>query len=270
MKNNTKLGAVLAVLGILTGLMFFYLIAAQYNPIIDAHVIAGRGDEATSVSITFAILGWFGITAGAIWAAVLYGFLHKEKWAWFWGTVAATIQLLAGFFPMIPAMDGKQPPSTMVVFILAAVLWFGMLLIRGVKMNIILLAFIAGLAYVLTFIDGVAPISKYVSTKGIDSLWNGVYAISQQVSWWGAAAWAIFIFALLTKKPWTIPVGIFAGAMSMIAGYPMGLNNALFEVHRFSMFLPAPLISTALVIYLLLPRTRKMLETWNNSESQNA
>ncbi len=92
------------------------------------------------------------------------------------------------------------PPSTMVVFILAAVLWFGMLLIHGVKKNIILLAFIAGLAYVLTFIDGVAPISKYVSTKGIDPFWNGVYAISQQVSWWGAAAWAIFIFALLTKE----------------------------------------------------------------------
>ena len=267
MKNNSKLGAVLAVLGIVTGLLFLYLIAAQYNPIIDAHAVAGRTDEATSVSITFAFLGWFGISAGAIWAAVFYGFLHKEKWAWFWGAVAATIQLLAGFFPMIPAMDAHLPTTTMVVFILAAVLWFGMLLIGGVKKNIILLAFIAGLAYVLTFIDGVAPISKYVSSKGIDPFWNGIYAMTQQVSWWGAAAWAVFIFALLKKKSWTIPMGIFAGAMSMIAGYPMGLNNALFEVHRFSMFLPAPLISTALVIYLILPGTHKMLEAWNKTES---
>lgn len=267
MKNNTKLGAFLAVLGILTGLLFFYLMAVLYNPTIEAHVLAGRSDEATSVSITFAALGWIGITAGAIWAVVLYGFLQKEKWAWSWGTVAATIQLLVGFFPMIPAMDADLPPSTMTIFIIAAVLWFGMLLIRGVKKNIILLAFVAGLAYVLTFIDGVAPISKYVSTKGIDPLWNGVYAISQQVNWWGAAAWAIFIFALLNKKSWTIPMGIFAGAMSMIAGYPMGINNALFEVHRFSMFLPAPLISTALVIYLLLPGTRKMLDAWNKSEA---
>ena len=267
MKNNSKLGAGLAVLGILTGLLYFYLIAAQYNPVIDAHALVGRTDEATSVSITFAVLGWLGITAGAIWAAVFYGFLRKEKWAWFCGAVAATIQLLAGFFPMIPAMDGDLPASTMVVFVLAAILWFGMLLIGGVKKNIILLAFIAGLAYVLTFIDGVAPISKYVSSKGIDPFWNGVYVMTQQVSWWGAAAWAVFIFALLKKKSWTIPMGVFAGAMSMIAGYPMGLNNALFEAHRFSMFLPAPLISTALVIYLVLPGTRKMLETWNISES---
>lgn len=267
MKNNTKLGAVLAVLGILAGLAYFYLIAAQYNPVIDAHVLAGRTDEATSVSITFAVLGWVGITAGAIWAAVLFGFLRKEKWAWFWGTVAATIQLLAGFFPMVPAMDGEQPPLTMVVFIVAAVLWFGMLIIHGVKKNIILLAFIAGLAYVLTFMDGVAPISKYISSKGVDPFWNGVYATSQQVNWWGAAAWAVFIFALLKKKSWAVPVGIFAGAMSMIAGYPMGIHNALFEVHRFSLFLPAPLISTALVIYLILPGTQKMLESWNRSES---
>ncbi|MCK7526983.1 MAG: hypothetical protein MZV64_59955 [Ignavibacteriales bacterium] len=127
------------------------------------------------------------------------------------------------------------------------------------------LTFIAGLAYVLTFIDGVAPIAKY-TTSHDDPFWNGMYVMSQQVSWWGAAAWAIFIFAAFKKKSWAIPVGIFAGAMSMLAGYPLGLHNALFEVHRFSMFLPAPLMSTGLVIYLLLPSTRRMLEAWNAKE----
>lgn len=261
MKDNAKLGVVFSVLGILTGLLFFYLIVTQYNPSITAHMAIGRADEATSVRITFAILGWVGTAAGAIWAAVFYGFLHKEKWAWFWGAVAATIQLLAGFFPMIPAMDGDLPPLTMIVFILAAILWFGMLFIGGVKKNIIILAFVAGLAYVLTFIDGVAPISKYTTSHN-NPFWNGMYVMSQQVSWWGAIAWAIFIFALLKKKSWAIPVGIFAGVMSMIAGYPLGINNALYEVHRFSMFLPAPLLSTGLVIYLLLPSTRRMIEAW--------
>ncbi len=53
-----------------------------------------------------------------------------------------------------------------------------------------------------------------------------MYVMSQQVSWWGAAAWAIFIFAALKKKSWAIPVGIFAATMSMLAGYPLGLHNA--------------------------------------------
>src|SRR5574340_1385326 len=105
MKGNSKLGMVMAVVGFLTGLLVFYLMAAQYNLVIDTKIAAGRTDEATSVTITYAVLGWIGITAGAIWAAVFYGFMRKESWAWFWGTVAATIQLLSGFFPMIPAMD---------------------------------------------------------------------------------------------------------------------------------------------------------------------
>jgi hypothetical protein len=269
MKNNTKLGVVLAVLGILTGLIIYYLLAAQYNLVIDAKVVAGRTDEAAAVRITYAVLGWIGIAAGAIWAVVLYGFLYKDKWAWFWGAVAATIQLLVGFFPMIPAMDSDLPTPTMIIFILAAILWFGMLLIGGVTKKIIALTFIAGIAYVLTFIDGVAPIAKY-TTSHADSFWNGMYVMSQQISWWGAAAWAIFIFAVLAKKSWAIPVGILAGVLSMLAGYPMGINNALFEVKRFSMFLPAPLLSTGLLIYLVLPSTRRMLETWNTSSENQS
>ncbi len=262
MKNNHKIGTWLAVLGILTGLLAFYLIASQYNILIASKTADGRLDEATSVRITYAALGWFGTATTAIWAATLYGFLHKEKWAWFWGAVAATIQLLAGFFPAIPAMDSHLPVPTLSVFALGGVLWFSMLFIGGVEKRIITLTFIAGLAYVLTFIDGVAPIAKY-TTSHDDPFWNGMYVMSQQVSWWGAAAWAIFIFAVLKKKSWAIPVGIFAGTMSMIAGYPLGLHNALVEVHRFSMFLPAPIMSTGLVIYLLLPSTRRMLESWN-------
>ncbi len=262
MKNNTKLGAVLAVLGVLTGLVILYLMAAQYNLVIDTKTAAGRTDEATSVTITYAVLGWIGVAAGAIWAAVLYGFARKEKWAWFWGTVAATIQLLVGFFPAIPAMDSDLPTPTLIVFFTAAVLWFGMLWIGGVKWKIVLLTFVAGLAYVLTFMDGVAPISKY-TTSHDNPFWNGMYVMLQQVSWWGAAAWAVFIFAVLKKKTWAIPVGIFAGTMSMMAGFPLGINNALFEVHRFSMFLPAPLISLGLVIYLILPGAHQLLRQWN-------
>ncbi len=262
MRNNHKLGIALAILGILTGLLTFYLLAQQYNLLIDVKTATGRTDEATSVTITYPVLGWIGITAGALWMAVLYGFLNREKWAWFWGAVAATIQLLVGFFPAIPAMDSHLPVPTLSIFALGGILWFGMLLIGGVEKKIIALTFTAGLAYVLTFIDGVAPISKYTTSHN-DPFWNGMYVMSQEVSWWGAAAWAVFIFAVLKKKSWSVPLGIFAGTMSMLAGYPLGLHNAIFEAHRFSMFLPAPLFGTGLLVYLLLPSTRRMIEAWN-------
>lgn len=270
MKGNNKLGAILAGIGMLAGILTLYFLSNTYNSVISTHFNAGEWEESNTVRIVYAVLGWLGIAAGALSGSVLYGFLTKASWAWFWGTVAATILLLAGFFPMIPAADSGLPVPTMIVFGLGAVMWFGMLLIGGVDKKIIGLTFVAGLAYVLTFIDGVAPISKFQSTFSApgnitqtpEIFWNGMYVMLQQVNWWGAAAWAIFIFAVLKKKSWTIPLGIFAALMSMVGGYPMGINNVM-EVGRFSMFLPAPLMSTGLLIYLLLPSTRKMLEAWN-------
>ncbi|MBT3240900.1 MAG: hypothetical protein HON98_05905 [Chloroflexi bacterium] len=266
MKNNTKLGMLLAIIGIIAGLLSLYLISDTYNSVIHTHFNAGDWEESNTVRLVYAILGWLGTTAGAISVAVLWGFIKKQDWAWFWGTVSATILLLAGFFPMIPAMDSGLPVPTVAVFILAAIMWFGMLLIGGVNKKIIWLTFTAGLAYVLTFIDGVAPISKFQTTfqypsafvENSNTFWNGLYIISQQINWWGAAAWAIFIFAAIKQKSWALPVGLFAGAMSMIGGYPMGIHNVS-EVNRFSMFLPAPILSTILVIILCLPKTQKLL-----------
>ncbi|GAB4421717.1 MAG: hypothetical protein Kow002_10800 [Anaerolineales bacterium] len=267
MKGNTKIGSFLSILGILAGILTLYFLAQTYNTVIHTHFRAGEWEESNTVRIVYAVLGWFGTTAGALSASVLWGFIHKKDWAWFWGAVAATVLLLAGFFPMIPAADSGLPVPTMWVFILGGVMWFGMLFIGGVDKKLIGLTFTAGLAYVLTFIDGVAPISKFQTTfqsaetfvQNPNTFWNGVYVISQQINWWGAAAWAVFIFATLKRKAWALPVGIFAATMSMIGGYPMGIYNVT-EVQRFSMFLPAPILSTILLVVLLLPGTRKLIE----------
>ncbi len=266
MKNNHKLGALLAFFGILAGLLSLYFLADTYNTVIHTHFNAGQWEESNTVRIVYAVLGWLGTAAGGLSAAVLWGFLTKQSWAWFWGAVAATILLLAGFFPMIPAADSGLPTPTLWVFLLAAVMWFGMLLIGDVNKKVIGLTFSAGLAYVLTFIDGVAPISRFQTTfqtaetfaQNSDTFWNGIYVISQQVNWWGAAGWAIFIFAAIKGKSWATPVGIFAATMSIIGGYPMGIHNVM-EVNRFSMFLPAPIMSTVLLVILLLPNTNKLI-----------
>ena len=162
---------------------------------------------------------------------------------------------------MIPPSSIGLPAPTIWVFLLAAVLWFGMLFIGGVDKKIITLAFVSGLAYVLTYIDGVGAISRYqTETKGFIA---SMYAMSQMVNWWGAAVWAIFIFALIKGKSWTLPVGVFAAAMSMFGGFPVGVTDVIIQ-GRFSMFLVAPVISTGLLIYLLLPGTKKMIAEWGN------
>lgn len=256
LENNHKIGAVLAAVGILTGLLVLFLMASIYQVNIDGKLAGERPDEAITVRIVFALLSWLGIAAGAVWVAVLYGFLNQASWAWFWGTVAATIQILAGFFPMIPPSSIGLPAPTVWIFLIAFVLWFGMLLIGGVRRKIITLAFFSGLAYVLTFIDGVGAISR--SQTEAQGFISSMYAMSQMVNWWGAAAWAVFIFSLVKGKKWALPVGVFAAGMSMFGGFPVGVTD-VFVKGRFSMFLVAPVMSAIMLIVLLLPSTKKLM-----------
>lgn len=259
MKNNMKLGAILAVIGIGVGLLVLFLMVSIYQVNIDGKIADGRPDEAITVRIVFAILSWLGVSAGALWMVVLYGFLTNARWAWFWGTVAAMIQILAGFFPMIPPSSIGLPAPTVWVFLIASVLWFGMLVIGGVDWKILALAFVGGLAYVLTFIDGVGAISRFQTEA--EGFISSMYGMSQMVNWWGAAAWAVFISVLIKGKAWALPLGIFAAGMSMFGGFPVGVTDIIVK-GRFSMFLVAPIISTGVLIYLLLPGTREMLADW--------
>jgi len=207
-KGNNKFGFILAVIGILTGLLTFYLMADIYNPTIEGKLATGRPDEAVTVQIVFALLGWLGVSAGALWGMVLYGFAKELDWAWFWGIVAATIQILVGFFAIIPPASIGMPFPTIWVFFLAFILWFGILIYRGVPVKVMAFLFLTGLAYVLTFMDGVGVIAYYQLSLG-DSFMNGLFAMSQQVTWWGAAAWAVFIFSVLKQKECLHPASYF-------------------------------------------------------------
>jgi len=263
-KNNEKLGAALSFIGILLGFLALYLIAVTYIPIVEGKILEGRPDEAITVRIVHALMGWIGMAGSAIWAVVLFGFLNKKEWGWSLGVVAGTLQLLAGFFPMIPPASIGMATPTLWVFLIAFVLWFGMLFIGGVNNKIIALAFVSGLAYVMIFIDGVGAISRYQTVQE-DTL-IGMYAMGLVVTWWAAAAWAVFIYFLVRGKTWTVEVGIFAASLSIIAGLPVGLTDVV-RLSRFSMFLPGPLLSAILLVIILLPNTQKLINDWIEAEA---
>ncbi len=263
MKNKDTLGVVLAIVGFFAGLLLFYYLADTYMTVVNGKITTGRPDEANAVKITYSMLGWLGIAASALWATVLYGFIKKMEWAWFWGVLAAALQMLAGFFPTIPAKSIHLPAPTMTVFLIATVLWFGMMYLGKVNKKVVTFLFFAGMAYVLTYMDGVAIISKYQTTTYND-FWKGMYAVDFGVTWMGATAWLVFSMAVLKRKTWVVPLGIFSSFMSMLGGYPVAVVNIM-EVHRFSMFLPAPVIATVLLLILLMPKTKKLLEEWQAS-----
>ena len=269
MPDNYKLGAVLAAIGAVVGMIGFFMFVQIYNPLIMTMINLHRAHEGEAVRYTFALLGYLTIAAGALWTLALYGFVTRERWAWMLGIIASTLSILAGFFPMVPAMDAKVPPVTAVIFGPNLFLWLALFVVRKTDWRIVALALVAGIAFTLSFMDGVAPIAKFRETLGQDAV-NGLYLFVQQINWWASAAWAVFIFALVGRKPWARVVGLGAGLMELWGGYPVGILNML-EVKRFSLFLPAPLLSTALVIFLMLPYARKLLADWSSGrESANA
>ncbi len=265
MQDNFRLGAGLAVMGAIVGLSALYVFPQMYNPMINVMVNANRIHESWSVRLVFPLLGYLAITSGVLWLLALDGFLSREKWAWMLGIIACTFSLLAGFFPMVPAMDAKVFPLSIVIFVPSLVLWIGLFFVRKTDQRIAILAFVAGLAYVLSFMNGVAPIAKYVVSIGQDFV-NGLYVMTQEINWWGSAAWAIFIFALLSRREWARILGIGAGLMAIVGGTPLAVANT-FEVRRFSMFALSPLLSVVLVSVLLLPATRKLIHDWATTRS---
>ncbi len=264
MKKINYLGVAISVIGIFTGLLLFYLLADSFMTVVNGKITStpSRPDEAIAVMITSSMLGWLGIGASGLWGAVLYGFLTKQEWSWRYGKIAAALQMLAGFFPTIPAKSIDLPAATMPVFIIATILWFGIMYVGKVNRKVVVFLFIAGMAYVLSYVNGVAIISKYQTTIYND-LWKGMYAVVFAVTWFASASWLIMSIGVLKRKAYTIPLGIMAAIMAMIAGYTLAIVNIM-EVHRFSMFLLAPLFSTGLLIYLCLPGTKKLLTEWEH------
>jgi len=262
MKKISYLGVTISIVGFFAGLLLFYLLAENYMLVVNGKMtsIPPRPDEALAVQITYSMLGWLGIGASGLWAAVLYGFATKQEWSWRYGKIAASLQMLAGFFPTIPAKSIDLPAATMPVFIIATILWFGIMYIGKVNRKLLAFLFIAGMAYVLSYVNGVAIISKYQTTDYND-IWKGMYAVVFAVTWFAAIAWLTLSFGVLKRKSYTVPLGIMAAVMSMIGGYTLAIVNII-EVQRFSMFLPAPLISTGLLIYLCFPSAKKLLTEW--------
>ncbi len=261
-RKSSYIGIVLSILGIFAGLLLFYLLAHNYMDVVNGKIDQGRPDEAVAVEITHSMLGALGLVASALWGAVLYGFVKKQNWSWLWGTVAAALQLLAGFFPTIPAKSIDYPAATMPVFIIALVLWFGMVYIGKVHRKVIALAFFGGIAYVLTYINGVAVISRYQHLgfeTSIPDVLKGMYAVVQMSFWMGAAAWLVFTFAVFKHKSYTVPLGIMAALTSIIGGYILSVVELTEKGGVFSLYLPAAIVATVLLIYILTPQAKRLI-----------
>ena len=257
MKDETRfnLGALIALLGALLGIVGSLLLFARwYDPVMAAELASGRPDEMTIVQYIFPALNDISVIAGVLWGLAAYGFWSRRSWAWSVAVVANVLALQGSFFPMIPPVTRDLPPYTALIFIPNLLFYVALLLfVRRVEWQTLVVGLFSGITMVLSFMNGVASTDKMIVTDQV------LYVAVQRLNWVAAAGWGLFTIGLLIKPAeWVKLVGLGAGLLELAVGLPLGVMTAL-EAGRFSMFLPAPLLSLALVVLLLVPWGRGLV-----------
>ena len=262
MRERSKAGAVISIIGAILGMFVVYAGFLQvYGPIMASEMAEGRaGGEsiADGVSVSkyvMPIVNDIGIVGGVIWAVSAYGFLKRENWAW--GTaITANVLSLLSFFMLIPAMSRGISPIYALVFI-PNIIAFLLLLtyVRQVDPRIIAISTVAGMAYVMAFMNGVA------STDHMLSGGSTLFVVGQRLNWIASIAWGSFVVTLLTRKKWAVQLGLGAALLTLVAGIPLGVATTMVSA-KFSMYFLAPILALILKISLVLPKSNRMLTQW--------
>lgn len=248
--RENKLGFGLALVGALLGLFGMFLLFTQwYEPMRAAELAAGRPDEEVIVKFIIPFLTDLGMVAGVLWALAAYGFLQQRKWAWSVAVVANVLALQGSFFPMIPAASRDLPPMFGLVFAPNLILFVVLLKMVGkVEWKVLGLSLLAGMAFVLSFMNGVASTDRIMVIPD-----NPLYVAVQRLNWVACIGWGVFTIGLiLNPAEWVLLTGLGAGLLEVVVGTPLGLATTLSFGH-FSMFFPAPILSLILCVVLLLP-----------------
>jgi len=112
---------------------------------------------------------------------------------------------------------------------------------------------------VLAFMNGVGDDCKFHASVGQDTL-NGLYLMVHR-STGGRARRGRFLFCSARTQRVGAHPRIGAGLMACMGGIPLAVVNT-WEAGRFSLFTPSPLLSIALIIFLMTPFARKLIQDW--------
>jgi len=262
MNEKTKVGAAIALIGAILGIFLVYSSFLQvYDPIMASEMAAGRAggesiEDGISVSkYVMPVVNDITLIGGVIWAVAAYGFMKKEKWAWATAITANVLSLLS-FFMLIPAMSRGISPIYTFVFVPNIIAFFLLILyIKKIDTKIVAISTVAGMAYVMSFMNGVAATDQMLSGG------KQVFLIAQRLSWIAAFGWATFVIALLNRKSWTLQVGLGAALLTLVAGVPAGVAVSV-EASKFSMYLFAPILALLLKITLISPQGNRIVKAW--------
>jgi hypothetical protein len=252
LKDKLAIELIMSSVGALLGTVFvLFLFVSVYQTQVNAEVIRGASIEAVLVSLVLPALTNLAIVGGVLWITSGYGFATGGEWAFPTAITACVLSILAGFFPILPWVSSNLGfPPTSIVF--AVNLLFFVLLqtyVRPTERKVLLLSLLAGVAYVLAFINGVAGTHYLMATNA------PIFVAVQPLNFIASFSWGVTTISVTLGKWWARPLAIGSAAASSLGGIPIALITQI-ELRRPSLFWPSPLAALAILLFIYLTRAR--------------
>lgn len=253
MNENKKLGGILGIIGGLMGIIGHMAIFLKwYIP----GMMAEAAEPGCEILLKFInpAMADLGILGGVIFLVSAYGFFTKRDWAYLLSVIAIVLSLQGAWFINVPFMAAGLPPVYFIIFWPFLVLYFVLMIAVG-KRSVIhtLLGLLLGMAWVFCLMNGIASLSRIITIGA------PFYALVQRLHWIAMLGWGVATVGIIIKpKEWMRVVGITAGVLEVVVGFPLAYLTAI-ELGRFSLFSLAPISSLILVILLVIPSVWKKI-----------
>ena len=261
MDNNQRLGFFLsllgAVVGIVGGLGLFIFTYELYILEEITNLAAESGCEVI-IKEYLPIIFDLSFIGGILFAISAYGFYTNEEWSVSLAVVGNTLCLLAGFWPMIPAMQMGLMPVWGIIFLPNLVIFLLLThYVERIPWITVLFALTTGIAYVMCFLNGVASTNRMglypASSESYPPIpdpivtLHAVFKGLQRVNWIAAIGFGIVTIGILRRsnKDWVRILTIGTALLGIVAGYPVALASSI-SFNKFSMFFMAPILATVL------------------------
>lgn len=247
MKTKFKLGGILMVLAAVIGIIGHFVLFFQWYQI-GMHAESAEPGCEILLKTIHPLLANLGILGAAIFAVSAYGYFLKRRWAFPLFVIGIILALLGSFFVNIPFMAAGLPPVYMILFVPYLLIYFLMnRFVEGISWSRTLLALLAGIAYIVCWMNGVSSTSRII-TVGAD-----IFVLVQMLHWVAMLGWGVVTAGILLKpKEWQRVLGLVSGVLELIVGIPLAFVTAQ-QLGRFSLFALAPIVCLILVVLLVIP-----------------
>jgi len=247
MKINYRLGAILALVAALLGIIGHFVLFLEWYEI-GMHAESAEPGCELLLATVHPLLTDFGILAGVLFAVSAYGFFTQKRWAFLLSVIALVLALLGAWFVNVPYMAAGLPPVYFTLFLPYVVLYFLFLVLVGkVSWSRTLFALFTGIAYIFCWMNGIASSSRII-TQGAP-----IFTLVQHLHFVASAGWAVVTVGIIMQpREWLRVLALVAGVAELVVGIPLAIATGM-ELGRFSLFAMAPIACFFLVVVLVWP-----------------